>query len=538
MLQSVRDLGVCWDEIEQARYRLDGIAFHTHILRSRHFDTTAGCYAFFKPECMQRTGSIKFRGVFNFIKAAMEKNQLTSVITYSSGNHGQAVALSAKILGLRATIVMPKDAPIGKVAATREYGADIVQYDHQTQDPIEICQRFCAGTDDLFIHPYLEPLIAAGEATAIVEFLEETPDLQTLIIPADGGDLALACAIAAKHMNPDIRVYTAESKTARESSRELHKYEDLAVPLDSVIDTEVPPPEDRFLLEHPLIDGVISVNDEELIDTQVFILERMKTLTEPFGSQAAAALRFRKQDFSKERVGVLLTAGNADLYKLSLSLKREPLLPAPGTEKVSYFVRCASCKEAFETLDADWCSCVTEERTLVCPMCHSCFCRSPQQYKADFWADAPQVLWDRRMAEHEDNFELKPNPLPYEVKRPMVLVIDDSRDLLRIAKHIIASLGYGAIHASTGEEGLELARMYLPNLIITDSLLPKMDGREMCRRLKESQDTAGIKIAVTTALYTQSKYRSEAFRTFHVDEYLNKPLSFPELHGLLQKYLG
>jgi threonine dehydratase len=487
---------------------------------------------------MQRTGSIKFRGVFNFIKAALENKPLTSVVTYSSGNHGQAVALSAKILGLRATIVMPRDAPPGKVAATRDYGADIVEYDQRTQDPIEICQRFCPDVEDLFIHPYQEALIPAGEATAVIEFLEEIPDLQSLIVPADGGDLVLACALAAKHMNPDIKVYAAESKTARESSRELHKYEDLDVPLDSVIDSELPPLEDQLLQEHPLIDGIIMVDDEELIDTQIFILERMKTLTEPFGSQAAAALRFRKQDFSKERVGVLLTAGNADLFKLSLSLRRDPLLPEPGKGKIPYLVRCCSCKQEFDALDTHWCSCLAEERSLVCPHCASCSCKAPQQYRTEFWANAPQVLWDSRMVEHEGSFELRPNPLPYEVKRPTVLVVDDSRDLMRIAKHIISSLGYGTIHAFTGEEGLELAKMYLPNLIITDSLLPKMDGREMCRRLKESQETAGIKVVVTTALYTQSKYRSEAFRTFHVDEYLNKPLSFAELRGLLQKYLG
>lgn len=538
MIETARYLDVRWDEIEKARYRLDGIAFHTHILRSRHFDNVAGCYAFFKPESLQRTGSIKFRGVFNFIKAALEKSGLISVVTYSSGNHGQAVALSAKLLGLRATIVMPSDAPRGKIAATKDYGADIIEYDPRTQDPIEICQRFCPGVDDLFIHPYQEPLIPAGEATAIIELLEEIPDLQALIVPADGGDLVLACALAAKHMNPDIRVYAAESKAARESSEELHKYEDLSVPLDSVIDTELPPAEDRFMQEHPLIDGIIMVDDEELIDTQIFILERMKTLTEPFGSQAAAALRFRKQDFSKERVGVLLTAGNADLFKLSLSLRRDPLLTRSATERKPYLVRCWSCKQEFDALDAGWCSCLTPERTLVCPHCRSCFCKSQQEYKNQFWTAAPQLLWDRRMTELEGNFELKPNPLPSEVKRPMVLVVDDSRDLMKIAKHIITTLGYGTIHAFTGEEGLELAKMYLPNLIITDSLLPKMDGREMCRQLKESQETAGIRVVVTTALYTQSKYRSEAFRTFHVDEYLNKPLSFAELHGLLQKYLG
>lgn len=528
---------VCWDEIEKARYRLEEIAFHTHLLRSRHFDAAAGCYAYFKPECMQRTGSIKFRGVFNFIKATLEERELTSIVTYSSGNHGQAVALAAKILGLRSTVVMPSNAPPGKVAATREYGADIIEYD-RGQDPIKICERFCAGEEDLFVHPYMEPLIPAGEATAIVEFLEEAPDLQILIVPSDGGDLALACAMAAKHLSPDIKVYAAESKTARDISVDLHKYEDLSIPLDSIIDSEFPSAQDQTLQDHPLIDGVIAVSDDELIETQVFILERMKTLTEPFGSQAAAALRFRKQNFSRQHVGVLLTAGNADLGKLSLSLKRGAALPAPATETVTYIVRCYTCGMGFESTGAAWCNCITEERSLVCPQCHHCFCKSSPKYKNDFWTKAPQVLWDRRMNEHAETFDLKPNPLPHEVTRPMVLVIDDSRDLMRIAKHMIAGMGYGAIHAFTGEEGLDLARMYLPNLIITDSLLPKMDGREMCRRLKESQETAGIRVVVTTALYTQSKYRSEAFRTFHVDEYLNKPLSHAELQSLLQKYLG
>ena len=214
------------------------------------------------------------------------------------------------------------------------------------------------------------------------------------------------------------------------------------------------------------------------------------------------------------------------------------LIQNGSVTKSSYVVDCFSCKESFDALDSIWCNCLTEERTIVCPRCLNCFCKSNATYREHFWSQAPEALWDRKMQENEKNFRLNLNPDPRHTKHPLILVVADSEQTRKIAIHMVESLGYAAIHASNGAEGIEVANKYLPELIITEALMPKMDGREMCRRLKANQLTNKIKVIVTTALYTQSKFRSEAFRTFHVDEYLSKPLSIRDLQGVLQKQLA
>lgn len=530
MLETLNRSIVTWEEIQKARHRLDGIAFHTWVMRSRHFDLYSGCYAFFKMENMQRTGSLKFRGVFNFIKATLEQEHYSSVVTYSSGNHGQALALAATLLGMEATVVMPDNSPPGKISAVQEYGATVIHYDPNVQNPMQICESVSGKGSALFVPHGGAPLILAGEATAIVEFLDEIHDLDVLLIPA-GGEDAIHWAVAAKHVAPNIRVHAAKF-TSRPEPAKQHKSNE-----DHVTDIEVVLTESPDLEDHPLVESMLTVSEEELIDTQRFMLERMKVLTEPAGCCAAAALRFHKADFAGKRVGVVLTAGNADFLKLSVSLRREPLLAAGNHERVTYFVSCHSCKESFDALDTIWCNCLTSERTLVCPSCMNCFCKASRQYTESFWAHAPQALWDRKIMEQGERGLLNPNPRVWETRHPLVMVVYDSEQMQKMAIHMVRKLGFEAIHASNGEEGLTLAKQYQPEMILTDALMPKMDGREMCRRLKEDPETASIKVAVTTALYTQSKYRFEAFRAFHVDEYLSEPLSFRELQAVLQKHI-
>ena len=204
----------------------------------------------------------------------------------------------------------------------------------------------------------------------------------------------------------------------------------------------------------------------------------------------------------------------------------------------AYSVHCANCRSPFDAMDTPWCSCLVTERTLVCPHCLTCFCKAPAAYKQGFWGKAPRELWERKFAEHNAVFEPRPNPDPSEVARPLVLLVDDEKDIQRVATRVIDSLGYGLVVGKNGEEGLELARRYRPDLVLTDALMPKMDGREMGRRIKEDPDAKGAKVVVMTALYTSVKYRTEAFKTFKADDYLTKPLEFNDLRALLQKHLG
>jgi CheY-like chemotaxis protein len=204
----------------------------------------------------------------------------------------------------------------------------------------------------------------------------------------------------------------------------------------------------------------------------------------------------------------------------------------------TYSVACANCQATFDAMDTTWCSCLVGERTLVCPHCLQCFCKAPAAYKSRFWSAAPKALWDLKFQEHHEAFTRPAHPDPDSVSRPLVLVVDDEQDIQRVASRVIESLGYGLVLATNGEEGLELARAYRPQLVLTDALMPRLDGREMGRRIKDDEATGAAKVVVMTALFTNVKYRNEGFKTYKVDDYLAKPLAFDELRALLQKHLG
>jgi len=201
-----------------------------------------------------------------------------------------------------------------------------------------------------------------------------------------------------------------------------------------------------------------------------------------------------------------------------------------------YQVSCHACSTPFDALQAAWCSCLVTERTLTCPSCGKCFCSAPAAYKRRFWSEAPRALWDRKTAEHKQPFS--PPPDSGSLARPLVLLVDDEPDIQRVATLVIGSLGYGLVVAKNGLEGLEAARHHHPDLVLTDALMPKLDGREMGRQLKADPETAGIKVVVMTGLYTNVKYEAEAYKSFKVDDYLRKPLDPERLRDVLRKHLG
>ena len=203
----------------------------------------------------------------------------------------------------------------------------------------------------------------------------------------------------------------------------------------------------------------------------------------------------------------------------------------------THVVACYTCKASFDALSAGWCQCLATRRSIVCPVCRRCFCLAPQSYKQSLWERAPQELWDRAEAEHRRVREVPENPSVELVERPLVLIVDDERDIRRIAFAAVTGLGYHAIVASDGEEGLDLATRYRPDLILTDAFLPKLDGREMCRRTKANPETAAAKVVVITSVYTASRYKYEAFKEFQADDYLSKPLDLSSLRDLLRKHL-
>ncbi len=212
--------------------------------------------------------------------------------------------------------------------------------------------------------------------------------------------------------------------------------------------------------------------------------------------------------------------------------------PETGPPGETYVVLCCNCQSPFDALSSSWCSCLVTRRTVICSSCLNCFCKAPFAYREKFWELAPQSMWDRVIAENAKDKELPPNPPLDELQRPLVLVVDDEKDIHRVALRTIESLGYGVVVAMNGMEGLELARKYLPDLILADAFMPKLDGREMCLRLKSDAETAQMKVVIMTGIYTAARYRSEAFREFLADDYLTKPLQFRELRDVLQKHLA
>ena len=315
-----------WEDIAAARKRIEGVAIRTPVLTSRQFDEEAGASVFFKAENFQRAGAFKFRGAYNKIKSETERRGVSEVVAYSSGNHAQAVALVSKLLGIKATIVMPKDAPASKLAATREYGAEVVLYDRYSESRDEIGERLVRERGALLVPPFDDELIMAGAGTATAELLEEVPDLDFLVVPVSGAGLIAGSATAAKNLRPRITVYGVEPETANDTALSLAKGErvSIGVPRTIADGLQVPSPGRlTFPVVQETVSAILLVSDEEMIETLAWMLERMKVLVEPSGVAGAAAVRHRKANFSGKQVGVILSGGNLDLERLAGFLSKK-----------------------------------------------------------------------------------------------------------------------------------------------------------------------------------------------------------------------
>ena len=318
-----------WEDIEQARKRLEGVAHRTPVLTSRQFDEDAGATVFFKAENLQRAGAFKFRGAYNKIKAETERRPVPAVVAFSSGNHAQAVALVSRLLGIRATVVMPTDAPQAKIDATRGYGAEVVLYDRSTQSRDDLAEEICRERGAVLVPPFDDDLIMAGQATGAVELLEDVPDLDAIVVPVSGGGLLGGWATAARRLRPGIAIYGAEPETAADTKQSLVAGRRVEVKENPTIADGLrvtSPGRLTFPILQESVRDVLLVSDAEMIETLSFMLERMKVLVEPSGAAGAAAVRHRKADFRGRRVGVVLSGGNVDLGRLSEYLAARPSL--------------------------------------------------------------------------------------------------------------------------------------------------------------------------------------------------------------------
>jgi threo-3-hydroxy-L-aspartate ammonia-lyase len=305
-------------DVQAAAQRLHGIAHRTPVLRSRTLDALAGAAVHAKAECFQRCGTFKFRGAYNKIVSLREDDRARGVLAYSSGNHAQAVALVARLLGTSATIVMPEDAPAAKVEATRGYGAEIVMYDRFGQKREEIGARLAEERGLALIKPYDDPLVIAGQGTVALELLVEVPELDLLVTPVGGGGLIAGCATVAKTLRPEMRVAGVEPEAGNDTAQSLAagKRVNVGVPRTIADGLQAPEPgELTFAINRELVDEIVTVSDAEIVDAMAFLFDRLKIVVEPSGAVGIAALLNGR--LRGATVGVVISGGNVGAQRFA-----------------------------------------------------------------------------------------------------------------------------------------------------------------------------------------------------------------------------
>jgi threo-3-hydroxy-L-aspartate ammonia-lyase len=314
------NLAINFDDITQAAARLKGVAHRTPVLTSRTADEMAGAQFFFKCENYQRMGAFKFRGAYNALAQFSPEQKKSGVCAFSSGNHAQGIALAASILGMPAAIVMPLDSPVVKMAATRGYGAEVITYDRYKEDRIAIGQKLADERGMTLIPPYDHAHVMAGQGTAALELLQDVGQLDTLIVCLGGGGLISGCAVAAKHLNPKIKVIGVEPEAGNDVQQSKRAGKIIKIDTPKTIADGA---QTQFVgnLTFPviqaLVDDIVTVSDAQLIEAMRFAAGRMKMVIEPTGGLAMAAAMQGAVNVKGLRVGVIVSGGNVDIAQLA-----------------------------------------------------------------------------------------------------------------------------------------------------------------------------------------------------------------------------
>ena len=314
------------DDVRAAASMLDGVANRTPVLTSRTLDGMVGASVFVKAECFQRGGAFKFRGAYTKIASLDEESRARGVLAYSSGNHAQAVAIAARLLHTRATILMPEDAPVAKVDATRGYGAEIVTYDRWAESREELGTEIARVRGLELVAPYDDPKVMAGQGTTALELFDDVADLHLLVAPVGGGGLMAGCSTVAKALRPGIRVVGVEPETGDDTKRSLAagKRVNGGVPRTIADGLQAAEPgELTFEVNRRTVDEIVTVTDAEILDAMAFLFDRLKIVTEPSGAIAVAALLSgRRIETAGRRVGVIVSGGNVGVARFAELLGR------------------------------------------------------------------------------------------------------------------------------------------------------------------------------------------------------------------------
>jgi len=307
-----------YGDVVAAAGRIAGHAHKTPVLTSRTIDEEFGAQVFFKCENLQRVGAFKFRGAFNALAKFSPAQRRAGVVAFSSGNHAQAIALSARLLGIPATIVMPHDAPAAKVAATRGYGGQVVVYDRYRDDREQIGRELAEQHGLTLVPPYDHPDVLAGQGTAAKELFEEVGTLDAFFAPLGGGGLLSGCALASRALAPSCQVYGVEPEAGNDGQRSFRSGAIVHIATPQTI-ADGAQTQHLGQLTFPIIrrdvTDVLTATDVQLVECMAFLASRMKLLVEPTGCLGFAAVRERKATLRGKRVGILLSGGNVDLAR-------------------------------------------------------------------------------------------------------------------------------------------------------------------------------------------------------------------------------
>jgi threonine dehydratase len=301
------------DDVHAAARRIDGFAHRTPVLTSQALDEATGATVFLKAENLQRVGAFKFRGACNAVASLTDAERARGVATVSSGNHAQALTLAARLHGVRAVILMPEDAPPGKVAATEAYGAEVMRFERYSEDREALLAELVEERGVIPVHPYNNERVMAGQGTLALELIEDAGPLDLLLVAVGGGGLISGCSTAAKGLLDDVRVVGVEPEAGDDVRRSLQAGERVRIPVPRTIADGQQldsPGELTWPVIRERVDDVTVASDAEIVEAMRFLFERLKTVAEPSGACALAALLAGRIDARGLRVGVTITGGN------------------------------------------------------------------------------------------------------------------------------------------------------------------------------------------------------------------------------------
>jgi threo-3-hydroxy-L-aspartate ammonia-lyase len=304
-----------FNDVIEAADRIRGVAHHTPTMTSATFNGRTGAQLFLKCENLQRMGAFKFRGAYNRLAQLSEAQRRGGVVAYSSGNHAQGVALAAQLLGIRATIVMPRDAPESKLAATRGYGAEIVLYERSEENRAVIAQGLAQERGATIVPPYDDERIAAGAGTTALELLHDAGPLDTIVTPLGGGGLLAGCCIAAHGIDSDIEIWGVEPQAGNDVQQSFNRGERVTIDVPKTIADGLQtqsPGEVTFPIIKEHATGIATVSDEELVEAMRLLFERLKLVVEPSGAAGFAAVLNERMPVRGKRIGIVLSGGNVD----------------------------------------------------------------------------------------------------------------------------------------------------------------------------------------------------------------------------------